>query len=196
MKPFSIDGKITRASTPPGSTYHDPAVYAAQREKIFARSWQLAGDASQVKTPGRVAPFTLLPGCLDEPLVWTRDDDSVVHCLSNVCTHRGTLVVEGEGHANMLRCRYHGRRFHLDGRFHSMPEFDGVANFPTAADNLPRLATAQWGPLLFCALDPAFSFDDWFAPVRERTAFLPIDQYVLDPANSRDYHIEANWALY
>jgi choline monooxygenase len=196
MKPFSIDGNIARASTPPGSTYHDPAIYATQRERIFARSWQLAGDATRVKTPGRVSPFTLLPGCLDEPLVWTRDDDSVVHCLSNVCTHRGTLVVEGDGHANMLRCRYHGRRFHLDGRFHSMPEFEGVENFPSEDDDLPKVAMAQWGPLLFASIDPAFSFDDWIAPVKKRAGFLPIDQYVFDAAASRDYHIEANWALY
>jgi choline monooxygenase len=77
-----------------------------------------------------------------------------------------------------------------------MPEFDGVENFPTAADNLPRLETGALGPLLFCALDPAFTFDAWMQPIRERVSFLPLDQYVIDATNSRDYHIEANWALY
>jgi choline monooxygenase len=197
MEPtFDISPEIEQAHTLPGRVYHDPAIYELQRERVFARTWQLAGDASRLKTSGRVVPFTLLEGCLDEPLVWTCDDAMKLHCLSNVCTHRGTLVVEGEGHENMLRCRYHGRRFHLDGRFHSMPEFDGVENFPTASDDLPRLATAQWGPLLFCSIDPAFSFDEWIAPIRQRVGFMPIDQYVLDPMNSRDYHIDANWALY
>jgi choline monooxygenase len=196
MDKIKIDSDIRRAATLPARVYHDPAIYAQAKERVFARTWQLAGDATRLRTSGRVLPFTLLEGCLDEPLVWTCDEEARLHCLSNVCTHRGTLVVEGEGHQNLLRCRYHGRRFQLDGRFHSMPEFEDVENFPTAADDLPRVNMAQWGPLLFAAINPAFTFDEWFAPIRERVGFLPIDQYVLDPAESRDYHIEANWALY
>ncbi|MEO5510805.1 MAG: SRPBCC family protein [Longimicrobiales bacterium] len=196
MEKIRIDSDIRRAATLPARVYHDPAIYAEQKERVFARTWQLAGDATRLRTSGRVLPFTLLEGCLDEPLVWTCDEDAKVHCLSNVCTHRGTLVVEGEGHQSMLRCRYHGRRFHLDGRFLSMPEFENVENFPTPADDLPRVGMAQWGPLLFAAINPAFTFDEWFAPIRERVGFLPFDQYVLDPTESRDYHIEANWALY
>ena len=40
-----------------------------------------------------------------------RDAQDRLHCLSNVCTHRGTLVCEGDGVESALRCRYHGRRF-------------------------------------------------------------------------------------
>ena len=114
---FAIDADIRRARTPPGWVYSDPAVLAAARERIFASSWHLVADASRVKVPGQVYPFTLLEGLLDEPLLLTRDRDDRVHCLSIVCTHRGTCVVEGAGVENVLRCRYHGRRFGLDGRF-------------------------------------------------------------------------------
>ena len=191
-----VDPDIRRASTVPASVYHDPAIYARQRERIFARSWQWIADADRVKATGHVLPVTLLDGCLDEPLVLTCDEAGTQHCLSNVCTHRGTVVVEGEGHVRSLRCRYHGRRFELDGRFASMPEFDGVECFPTPADDLPRLKLERWGPLLFTALDPAFPFDDWIAPVRARVDALPVDRLVFDPASSRDYHLRANWALY
>src|SRR5438046_1589543 len=126
---FKIDRDISRAETLPARVYSDPACYEIQREKVFARSWQLVGDAARVRAPGRVVPFTLLEGCLDEPLVLTSDESCEVRCLSNVCTHRGALVVEGEGHAKHLRCRYHGRRFSLDGKFMSMPEFERTANF-------------------------------------------------------------------
>ena len=191
-----VDPDIRRASTVPASVYHDPAIYARQRERIFARSWQWIADADRVKATGHVLPVTLLDGCLDEPLVLTCDEAGMQHCLSNVCTHRGTVVVEGEGHVRSLRCRYHGRRFELDGRFASMPEFDGVECFPSPADDLPRLKLERWGPLLFTALDPAFPFDDWIAPVRARVDALPVDRLVFDPASSRDYHLRANWALY
>jgi choline monooxygenase len=51
-----------------------------------------------VKVAGQVYPFTLLTGALDEPLLLTRDQNDRINALSNVYTHRGTLVVEGAGH--------------------------------------------------------------------------------------------------
>ncbi len=191
-----IDADIARAGTLPARVYHDNTLFELQKERIFARTWQLAGEAERVRAPGHVLPFTLLEGCLDEPLVLSRDESGALHCLSNVCTHRGALVVEGEGHLHGLRCRYHGRRYGLDGRFHSMPEFDNVPDFPTAADDLPRLPVRYWGPFAFTALAAAFPFDAWIAPVRERVDFLDPAGFVFDAATSRDYTIDANWALY
>jgi choline monooxygenase len=191
-----IDSDIRRAETLPGRIYHDPSVFERQKERIFARSWHFAADAARVRTAGRVLPFTLLQGCLDEPLLLTCDRQGTLHCLSNVCTHRGALVVEGEGHQNTLRCRYHGRRFGLDGKFASMPEFDEVESFPSPSDDLPRLRLERWRRFLFTSLDPAFSFGEWIEPVEERVGWMPIDDFVFDPATSRDYLIQANWALY
>jgi choline monooxygenase len=193
---FQINDDIARAETLPAEVYVEPAWYERTRERIFARSWHLIGEAAQVKSPGHVRPFTLLEGCLDEPLLLSVDEKMCTHCLSNVCTHRGALVVEGEGHLKNMRCRYHGRRFGLDGSFVSMPEFDGVANFPSEKENLPRVALERWGPFLFCNLQPAFSFAELVAPINDRVNFLPLDRAVFDSSTSRDYFINANWALY
>jgi phenylpropionate dioxygenase-like ring-hydroxylating dioxygenase large terminal subunit len=195
-KRFEIAGDISRAETLPANVYVAPNWYERAKERIFARSWQFIGEAAQVRSPGHVRPFTLLEGCLDEPLLLSVDEKMGVHCLSNVCTHRGALVVEGEGHLKNMRCRYHGRRFALDGSFLSMPEFEGVADFPGAKDNLPGIALEPWGPFLFCNLNPAFAFAELVAPMNERIDFLPLDSAVFDPSTSRDYFINANWALY
>lgn len=193
---IEIDADIRASSTLPARVYSDPAHYAVQQERVFARSWHLAADSARVKAPGHVLPFTLLEGCLDEPLVITSDENAELRCLSNVCTHRGALVVEGEGHLKSLRCRYHGRRFGLDGSFVSMPEFDDTVNFPSPADCLPRLPLQKWGPLLFTSLDPAIPFDDWIKPVDDRVSWMPLDEFRRDQKTSRDYLIGANWALY
>ena len=195
-QPIEIHADISRASTMPADVYHAREFYDLQKDRVFARTWQVVSDAARARAPGHVLPFTLLEGCLDEPLVFTRDGAGSPHCLSNVCTHRGALVVEGEGHLKTLRCRYHGRRFALDGTFTSMPEFEGVHGFPSARDNLPKLPLHQWGPLSFTAIDPAMSFDDWMKPVRDRTDWMPIDGFVRDAATSRDYVVNSNWALY
>lgn len=194
--PFEIDGEIEKAATLPSRVYSDPGYFNLQKDRVFSRTWQFVQGANTVKAAGHVRPFTLLEGCLDEPLVLSRNDDDRLHCLSNVCTHRGALVVEGEGHQRSLRCRYHGRKFALDGALVSMPEFDDVIGFPSPSDNLPSLGLEQWGPLHFTALDPAFSFSDWMGPVEERIGWMPLDEFRLDPETSRDYTINSNWALY
>jgi len=193
---FDIDPDIRVASTPPSRVYTDDSIYRECRERVFARSWQFAADATSVRIPGQLHPFTLLEGCLDEPLLLTRGTDDALHCLSNVCTHRGNLVCESPAVERTLRCRYHGRRFGLDGAFQHMPEFGQTANFPTPADNLPRLPLERWGPLLFTALSPATAFGDWIDPVRSRIGWLPVDEFRFDASRSRDYLVRANWALY
>jgi choline monooxygenase len=191
-----IDPEIGRAETLPGRWYADPEVHARVRERVFARSWHLVARESEVRVPGQVLPAWLGGGILDEPILLTRDREDRLHCLSNVCTHRGALVCEGPGVESVLRCRYHGRRFGLDGSFLSMPEFEGVEGFPSSADDLPRLELASWRGLLFAALEPAFPFADLVAPLDERIGHLPFGSAQLDPAGSREYLVRANWALY
>jgi phenylpropionate dioxygenase-like ring-hydroxylating dioxygenase large terminal subunit len=196
MADLEIDADISVASTLPGRVYSDPEVFRLQRERIFARTWHFVGHEDLVRVPGQVHPFTLLPGTLDEPLVVIRDERDRVRCLSNVCTHRGTLVVEGPGHLQQLRCRYHGRRFHLDGRFHSMPEFDGAKGFPSKADDLPEVPLGWWERFMLVALDPLAPIAEIAAPMTARLAGLPFDRLAFDAAAARDYVVEANWALY
>ena len=197
MTGFEIDRDIRVARTLPARVYSDPEVFAAQKERLFARTWHYAGDADLVQVPGQVHPFTLMPGTLDEPLVLVRDARDRVRCLSNVCTHRGTLVVEGDGLATQLRCRYHGRRFNLDGTFHSMPEFEGTRDFPSKADDLPEIALGQFASFLLVALSPAMPFVELTSAMRQRiVGHLPFDRLVYDAAGARDYLVSANWALY
>lgn len=193
---FTIDPEIRRAQTLPGWFYRDPEVFAQLGEKVFARSWQLAGDIHVARTPGQVYPFTLLEGLLDEPLLLTRDDGDRLRCLSNVCTHRGNLVIETPGRHKYLRCRYHGRRFGLDGRFQHMPECAEAENFPADTDHLPEVSLGQWGPFLFVNLQPAFPLAELLAEVEQRLGWFPLDQLVFDAGRSRDYLVRAHWALY
>lgn len=193
---IEIDPVIERATTLPAEVYTDPDYFDLQLEQVFARAWLFADGREQVSVPGQVCPLQFQPGGLSEPLLLARDPEDTLRCLSNVCTHRGNLLVEGPGRVNALRCRYHGRRFKLDGSFAGMPEFDGAEDFPSAADDLPRVPIAEWGPLLFASLRPAVPFADVIAPAQERLAWIDWDSFTYDPETSRTYLVEANWALY
>jgi len=196
MKTFSIDADIRTASTPPAWVYRDAEVFEAARERVFLPSWQLVADTDRVKVPGQVYPFTLLENVLDEPLLFVRDAKDTLRCLSNVCTHRGALVCEHAGVETGLRCRYHGRRFALDGRFQSMPEFEGTANFPSATDSLREVPFGSWGKFLFSSLAPELPLETLLEPMLERCQGFPVSDLVFDASHSRDYLVRANWALY
>jgi choline monooxygenase len=191
-----VDPDIRRAETIPSAIYCDAALFERVRERIFARSWQLVADLDHVRTPRQVHPIALVDGFVDEPMVLARDDDDRLRCLSNVCTHRGNVVVEQPGSCAQLRCRYHGRKFDLDGSCRSMPEFEQVEGFPCERDNLRHLPHEVWGRLVFAAVDPAYSFDELTGEVRTRIGWLPLDDFRLDASRSRDYLVQANWALY
>jgi choline monooxygenase len=191
-----INPNINKADTLSTEFYTSKEYFELAKEKIFARSWQFGCSLEEVKTPGQTQPFNLLQGFLDEPLLLTRNTNDQLHCISNVCTHRGNLVCEKGGIEKNLRCRYHGRRFNLDGSFVAMPEFEGVENFPSQKDDLAKIPFETWGGFAFVSLFPAFSFVDAFGEMKKRTPFLDPTDYVFSQAHSKDYLVNANWALY
>jgi choline monooxygenase len=193
---FYIDADISIAKTLDTDFYTDAKLYEESRDKIFSGSWQFIGDANQVPRPGSCVPFTLLENFLDEPLLLTRDAEDNLHCLSNVCTHRGTVLVGEACQTVNLRCRYHGRQFRLDGSFLSMPEFKEVKNFPLPDDNLKKLPLFEWGPLLFTSLNTHSDIEKCFGAMQERLAWLPLHEFVFKPTLSSGYTVQAHWALY
>lgn len=195
MEPFDIDPDIRRARSLPPRAYGDPGLFERQRERVFAPSWQWCPEASAVTHDGDAAPFTLLPGCLDEPLVATRSAGAV-RVLSNVCTHRGHPVVACAARSASLRCRYHGRRFAHDGRFLSMPEFREAIGFPSADDDLAAVSLDRWGPLDFVSLRPAVPLAGVLAQIEARVGSLDLGRLVRDGSTDRDYEFDASWMLY
>jgi choline monooxygenase len=140
MHRFFVDPDIAVARTLDTSFYTDQEIYRSIKQKIFSTSWQYITDESNIKERGACLPFILMENFLDEPLLITRDNDDHLHCLSNVCTHRGNIIVNEKCNSNHLRCRYHGRIFSLNGHFTSMPEFREVKDFPSEMDDLHLFA--------------------------------------------------------
>jgi choline monooxygenase len=194
--PFYVDSDVTQAATLPGSFYREARWFEAVRERIFLPAWHFLGNSHALPASQHVQPVNLLPGFMDEPLLLTRDAGDQVHCLSNVCTHRANLLVETGQHCRELRCRYHGRRFALDGHMKHMPEFKEARHFPAETDHLPSLPLRQLGPLLFAQLQTGQDFGAWLQPVLERVGFLPMEEFVPAPQHGRTYLVKAHWALY
>lgn len=187
---FYVDPDITRARTLKADFYTDPQYFELAKERIFARSWQFIGRPSEDRT---LTPLTLLPGILDEPILISRTAGAT-NCLTNVCTHRGKVLVEEACDANLIRCGYHGRRFGLDGKFLSMPEFENVEGFPSVADDLTQIDSASWLGFLFASVAPTEPFSSLISDVKD--LFRDIDESKLELVDEREYKVKAHWALY
>jgi len=187
---FEVDQDIRKAKTLPSEFYTDPKYFELSKERIFARTWQFAG---QIGDRGSFRPFTMLPGFLDEPLLISTTD-SGVQCMSNVCTHRGKILVEEPCVASLIRCGYHGRRFSLEGKFLSMPEFESVEDFPSESDDLRQIDASTRGGFVFLSLDPVASFADFTDEAAAKLEDISPDN--LKFVSKREYEINAHWALY
>lgn len=167
-------------------TYGDD--YARQLERVIAPAWSYLADRAELGDATAV-PAVHLPGSIDVPVAITAEP----RVLSNVCTHRGAVLLDGPCMASTIRCPYHGRRFRLDGSVSAAPGFEVLPDEP-----LPSLAHATLGPMLFASLGgkDGPSFEAMIAPARERLAFVPFDAMTPDPASAREYTIDAHFALW
>jgi len=196
MPRFFVDKNIAKAKTIDTEVYLSEECFVEAREKIFSPSWQFIGDESIVKEAGSVSPIIFLEDYLNEPLVLTKDRENKLHCLSNVCTHRGNLLAYESCKVKNIVCKYHGRQFALDGKFISMPQFKEVENFPCDDDNLHQLQLFNWGKLLFTSLNPKIPASEFLKEMMKRMEWFPVEKLNFRSDLSKDYNVKANWALY
>ena len=187
---FPFDPDITRASTIPARLYNDPVYLELERDRIFARTWQLVGRVDQVREHGQF--FTTEIG--NDPIVVVRDGDRL-RGYYNICLHRAGPVAYGCGKRNTLQCKYHGWTYTLDGTLLRAPEMEGVAGFTPSEMHLLPIQVATWGPLVFANLDgkaPALAEVLEDVPSRVAPFHCERMQYV----TRKEWEIACNWKVY
>ena len=197
MISFHIDADITKAETLPSHFYKSQEVFDLMKDKVFVKTWQWIGDVrSMALKPETVYPFIFLEDYINEPLLFIRDKNSHIRCLTNVCTHRGNILCHNPAKVQNLICMYHGRKFGLDGGFKFMPEFKEAKSFPRPCDSLKEFSLKQLGNYLFVGLEPLFDFDEVINRMNQRIGFLPLNEFKHNPSLDKEYSINCHWALY
>jgi choline monooxygenase len=132
--------------------YIDPALQEAEQRLIFERTWQLAGHVSALPRPGSYV--TAVAG--NQPVLVVRDEDNHLRAYRNVCRHRGSRLLTGDGRCKgAIRCRYHGWTYRFDGTLIGVPE--GLAfgdKLDKAALGLTPVRVEEMSGLVFFNLDP------------------------------------------
>ena len=186
-----IDPDISKSRTLPSRYYTEEESHNSIISG-FEKCWHFAAHKNQFKDAKSI-PLDHMEGMVGEAMALTESDK--LRCLSNVCTHRGMILVTEPCKSSSIKCSYHGRTFGLDGCFRNMPEFEGVEGFPSEIDNLPEFPVKEWNGLIFCGTSPS-RFDSVFDLLEERIGWIPIGQFQHDESRHRSYEIDANWALY
>jgi choline monooxygenase len=184
---------LAEAWTIPAPWYIDPRILDLERRTVFARSWQLAGRAEQVREPGQYVTCDLGGA----PILIVRGEDQLLRGFFNVCRHHAAAVMtEPEGRARSLRCPYHGWTYSLAGELKGTPDFTGACNFNRAESGLVPLETAAWEGWVFVKLERGGpSLGEFLgAGLERRIGALGLDK--LHWMERRHYTLECNWKVF
>ncbi len=173
--------------TYPWSWYTDADVLALERGRIFRPAWHYVGHLGRIAEPG----MYLASASGGLPAVVVRNGAGRVHAFLNVCRHRGSELVAGEGRRETLQCPYHAWTYGLDGELRTAPRADRERGFDRADLSLLPLRLDTWGPFLFVNADPAAP------PLADSLGglALPFDPASLVFWERVEYRLEANWKI-
>ncbi len=159
-----VSDSLAGTALPP-RLYLDEGLLDAEYELIFERTWQLAGHLSSLPRPGSY--LTAQAG--SQPVLVVRDENGALRAYRNVCRHRASRLLSGEGQCKgAIRCRYHGWTYRFDGTLIGVPEglaFGERLNKSTLG--LHPVRVEEMCGLVFVNLD------DDAAPLRELVGDLP-----------------------
>jgi phenylpropionate dioxygenase-like ring-hydroxylating dioxygenase large terminal subunit len=146
----------------PGWLYYDPEFLEAEKKAFLRRAPQIVCHESEITEPGEWRTLDYL----GESVIVIRGDDRQIRAFSNVCRHRGSRVVDGDGGcAKVLTCPYHAWSYARDGRLVGVPHRNEYPGLRTEELGLFQLGIENWRGFLFVTIEPgARSVAEMMAP--------------------------------
>jgi choline monooxygenase len=189
---YDAAAPLAQAYTIPAAWYTDPRVAHLELQSVFSRNWQAVGRLAQLEKPGDYITASVA----NEPIVVVRGRDGKLRAFYNVCRHHAmTVMNEPCGHAEHMRCPYHGWTYNLEGELRGMTEFEGVKNFERADNGLVPVRVEPWENFVFVNLDPnAASLHDFLGSLVKLVK--PLGFHQLKFVERRSYIQNCNWKVY
>ena len=129
---------------------------------MFVNFWYPAEESANVTdAPLRVKMLGL------QFVLW-RDEDGRACCVSNICTHRGGSLGDGQVVGNCVQCPYHGWLFNGDGDCERIPSLGPMSQIPDRSRIDAYPVEERYG-LVFVFLGNLRE--------NERPTIMPIEEY-------------------
>src|SRR5919106_3748880 len=135
----------------PGWLYFDPEFFEAEKRAFLRAAPQVVCHESEIAEPGEWRSLEYL----GESVIVIRGDDGEVRAFANVCRHRGSRLVDGNGGcAKVLTCPSHAWSYARDGRLVGVPHRQEYPGLQTETLGLVPVALENWLGFLFVTLEP------------------------------------------
>lgn len=183
LRPFAEATPLPRAA------FVDPRALDLEERVLFAGAWIPVAHEADVARPGDFVRAQLR----GEHLIVLRGADLGIAALHAVCTHRGTLLCDGDAgrlESLRIRCPYHGFTYATDGTLLEAPGARGGE----APPGLLRARVETRAGVVFVNLDPQAAplEESWRGgpPWLSRAALWPLER-----ARRTDHEVRANWKV-
>ncbi len=175
----------------PNAFYRDPVVHAAEMARIWRGDWVFVTTEDAVGRRGDQLP--LVVG--NQPVLLLRNQEGELCALSNLCAHRGTLLVECPANDKRIQCPYHAWTYNDSGRLLAAP-FTSKDAVDKAAHCLPQYRVESWHGLVFVSLNVDVEpLAERLAAVEPRVAGRGIDELHHYAAYQETQQWDCNWKL-
>jgi carnitine monooxygenase subunit len=175
----------------PGWIYRDADFLEAEKERIFATSWQVVCHLNDIPNPGDYHTLDFL----GEPLVAVRGQDRGVKAFFNVCRHRAARLLDGgSGHCpGRIVCPYHAWTYDLSGRLTAVTHRKEFAEFSLDQYGLKPVETEIYKGFVFVRLKPGLpGVAEMLAPYEAELATYRLEELQpLGRVTLRTRHV--NW---
>jgi phenylpropionate dioxygenase-like ring-hydroxylating dioxygenase large terminal subunit len=135
-----------RSGLPPW-TYNNPELTDLETNEVFLKNWIWLGHISDIPSSGDYKCFDIG----HERAVVIRGASGAIKAFNNLCSHRGSRVVEGEkGHCGKsMICPFHGWTYDLDGGLKTIPKSSTFPEIDQSQLGLKPIDCEVWHGLIF-----------------------------------------------
>ena len=185
---------VGEARSLPFAAYHDETFFALEMERVYLSDWVAVCAEASLPEPGDYLAIDIG----GEPVALVRGGDGQLRALSNVCRHRGTLLLETgvdrlEG--GRIVCPYHAWSYSDTGTFRGAPYSRGVT-IDSGLHSLPAFRVEIWmGVVFVCISDETPPLHARLADIAPHLAEFGMESFTAAGPLTAPEVWEANWKL-
>ncbi len=187
----AVDSDFNRSTGIPPACYADDGLLELERRAIFHEGWVVLGRADRWPNSGDYSALDIA----GVPLIVLRNKAGDLRAFANSCRHRGSVLLEGSGQCNKIKCPFHWWTYDLDGRLKVYPRMENAVDFDPAENGLIEFPLASRHGLAFVsfAAEPA-DIDGWLGDFDEWHAPWQLDDLVT--TRVREFEVACNWKTF
>ena len=169
--------------------------FAAERDRIFRRTWINVGRVEDV--PNRGDYFVREIAICGVSVLVIRGLDGIVRAFHNVCSHRGkTLVLDQSGSCpGTVRCHFHNWAYSDRGQLIHVPDEENFFDLDRRQHGLAPIVADVWEGFIFIHLGatPTQTLREYLGGVADQLDGCPFQE--MKRRWTYSVEVRANWKL-